>query len=80
MKNKINHASLVAVVDIKTLKLYKTKGGKIINKIAHYTIDLASHKIDKHIGFYRKKNLQSSFFDPHTPEKGVNVKCGVWHD
>ena len=63
---------LIAVLDIRILKLYEAEGVKILNMIMQHTIHSdVDHKQLKHEGFRKQKYGQPSFYDPHSIPKDL---------
>lgn len=60
---------LIAVVNMRQVKIYSVWGRKLKNVIKQYTADelnIHHRRQERHTGFYKEKNTQSHFFDPHS--------------
>lgn len=63
---------VIAVLDVRVLKLYEAEGIKILNMLMQYSIQSdVDHKQLKHEGFRKQKYGQASFYDPHSMPKDL---------
>lgn len=71
MQNNLG-IKLIAVLDIKTLKLYQARGLKITQEVGkHHIHSDINHKHEKHEGTFHKGSGPASSFDPHTAPKDI---------
>lgn len=69
---KNSSKKLIAVLDIRILKLYEAEGIKILNLIKQNTIHSdVDHKQLRHKGFRKQKYGQPPFYDPHSIPKDL---------